>query len=229
MRSIQTTGIILNRINFGEADRILTVITPDNGKFSVIAKGVRKEKSKLAGGIELFSISNISFIRGKRDISTLVSTRLVTHYGEIVKDLDRTKLGFALLKAVDKSTEENCEAEYYEHLLTAFTLLNAKEVNLELLECWFYLRLLKLLGHEPNLRTDTMGGELIAGESYRFDQDNMAFFKHMDGQFSDKHIKAMRLLLRKDPSRLQKVSGLEEVGSQLNLLAKIMLAQFVQI
>lgn len=63
---IVTSGIVLNRINFGEADRILTVITPDQGKLSLIAKGVRKEKSKLAGGIELFSVSNISFIPPKK-------------------------------------------------------------------------------------------------------------------------------------------------------------------
>ena len=50
---IKTLAYVLRRTNYGEADRILNIITP-NGKISAIAKGARKEKSKLAGGIEMF-------------------------------------------------------------------------------------------------------------------------------------------------------------------------------
>ncbi|MEJ0073760.1 MAG: DNA repair protein RecO [Candidatus Saccharibacteria bacterium] len=84
-----TTGIVLTRVDYGEADRIITLITPDQGKLRLMAKGVRRIKSKLAGGIELFSVSNITFIRGRGDIGTLVSSRVLTHYGRIVSDLDR--------------------------------------------------------------------------------------------------------------------------------------------
>ena len=59
MNRISTRSIILTRINYAEADRIITFLTPSNGKVRAIAKGVRKAKSKLAGGIELFSISDI--------------------------------------------------------------------------------------------------------------------------------------------------------------------------
>jgi len=51
MKRINTHGIVLARTDFGEADRILTFLTPDNGKVKAIAKGVRKQKSKMAGGI----------------------------------------------------------------------------------------------------------------------------------------------------------------------------------
>ena len=49
----RTEAIILRRTNYGEADRVISLITPDRGKISGIAKGVRKPKSKLAGGLEL--------------------------------------------------------------------------------------------------------------------------------------------------------------------------------
>ena len=49
-RDKRTQAIVLRRTNYGEADRILQLLTPE-GKKSVMAKGVRKEKSKLAGGI----------------------------------------------------------------------------------------------------------------------------------------------------------------------------------
>lgn len=50
---LHTRAIVLRRTNYGETDRILNLLTPE-GKKSVLAKGVRREKSKLAGGIELF-------------------------------------------------------------------------------------------------------------------------------------------------------------------------------
>jgi len=53
MKITKTKAIVLRRTNYGEADRIIQFITPV-GKISAIAKGVRREKSRLAGGIELF-------------------------------------------------------------------------------------------------------------------------------------------------------------------------------
>lgn len=50
---LRTQAIVLRRTNYGESDRILNLLTPE-GKVSVIARGVRKEKSRLAGSIELF-------------------------------------------------------------------------------------------------------------------------------------------------------------------------------
>ena len=79
MNRYQTEGIILKRVDFKEADRIITFITPDKGKIGAIAKGVRKPKSKLAGGIELLTISDLGLIRGKGDLDQLISTRIKTH------------------------------------------------------------------------------------------------------------------------------------------------------
>ena len=56
MADLKTTAIVLKRVNYNESDRIVTFLTPE-GRFSTIAKGVRKEKSKLAGGIEMFCLS----------------------------------------------------------------------------------------------------------------------------------------------------------------------------
>lgn len=45
-----TDAIILTRTDYGEADRIITLLTPGHGKLRLIAKGVRRIRSKLAGG-----------------------------------------------------------------------------------------------------------------------------------------------------------------------------------
>ena len=73
MNSIVDQAVVLKRIDFGEADRIVTMLTAKNGKVSVIAKGTRRPKSKMAGGIELFTVNNITYINGKNELKTLVS------------------------------------------------------------------------------------------------------------------------------------------------------------
>jgi DNA repair protein RecO (recombination protein O) len=120
MQAINTQGIILTRTDFGEADRILHFLTPDRGKVSGIAKGVRKSKSKLAGGIELFSISELSFIVGKSDIYTIISARLVKHFDNIVKELDRTSTTYEAIRMLNKATEDSPEPAYFNILQSGF-------------------------------------------------------------------------------------------------------------
>lgn len=64
---LRTRAIVLRRTNYGESDRILNLLTPE-GKVAVLAKGVRKEKSRLAGGIELFSISDVVIHQGRSNL-----------------------------------------------------------------------------------------------------------------------------------------------------------------
>ena len=58
MKTYRTRAIVLRRTNYGEADRVVQLLTVE-GRRSVMARGVRKEKSKLAGGIELFAVSDV--------------------------------------------------------------------------------------------------------------------------------------------------------------------------
>lgn len=210
MKSINTQGIILSRTDFGEADRILTMLTPDQGKLRLMAKGVRKVKSKLAGGIELFSVSDIGFIRGRGEIGTLITTRLVKHYGNIVRDVSRTMLGYELIKRLNKVTEDEPEAEYFELLEQAFAALDDPAIDTTMIQAWFMARLLKLAGHMPNLQTEPGGHKLVADRQYEFSFDDMAFFQRPDGHFSSDHIKFLRVLFSgTEPHTLQKISGYE--------------------
>lgn len=219
MNQTVTTGIILARFNYGEADRIITVITPDHGKLKLMARGVRKVKSKLAGGVELFSVSSLTFIRGKNDISMLVSSRLQTHFGNIVTDYSRTMAAYDVLKFLNKTTQDSCEDDYYHLLLHALMALNNKDIDPLLTKCWFMANLLKLLGNMPNLQADIAGAKLVIDKNYSFDYQEMTFYPQNGGAFSTSHIKALRLLFKSDPTKLHVISGLQPVLPNLeNLL-----------
>lgn len=231
MKRLLTTGIILSRTDYGEADRILTVLTPDYGKLRVVARGVRKVKSKLAGGIELFSTSQLTFMPGKSEsgLGTLISTRLIKYYSRIVQDIDRVQLGYELIKLLNKATEDHPEAEYYHLLERAFAALDDPEIELELVRAWFQAQLLRQAGHTPNLHTDTAGAKLDADTAYTFDPEAMTFTPRTAGKYTAAHIKVLRLLFSgHPPADIAKVQGLDALLGTLAPLINTMLKSFVR-
>ena len=213
MKQLVTTAIILSRTDFGEADRILTVLTPEYGKLRLLAKGVRRVKSKLAGGIELFSISTVTFVKGRGEIGTLVSTRLDKHYAHIVEDLQRTMLGYDLIKKLNKVTEDEPEPEYFELLHQTFEALDEATIPLPLIRFWFSAQIQRLGGHTPNLQTDEAGRKLVADQLYDFDFDRMTFVANpLSGRFSANHIKFLRLIFAgNSPRALLQVQGMGQL------------------
>jgi DNA repair protein RecO (recombination protein O) len=229
VKQLQTTGIILRRTDYGEADRIVTMLTPEYGKLSLMAKGVRRVKSKLAGGIELFSVSDISFIQGRSEVSTLVSTRLITHYGNIAKHIDRTMLGYDLIKKLHKATEDSPEPEYFELLHHALEALDDPAIDTDLIQIWFLAQLLVLAGHTPNLVSTTDGKRLQAGVVYEFSHDDMTFVPRSDGHFTTDHIKFLRLCFGSTtPPVLQKIQRADELAADCLPLLRLANQEYIR-
>lgn len=194
MKHIITSGIILSRTDYGEADRIITVLTPEQGKLRLIARGVRKIKSRAAGGVELFSVSELTYMQGRGALGTLVSAHLKDHYGDIVQNIERVQLGYNLIKMLNKATEDELEIEYFLLLEQGFKALNTRAIPLKLVRLWFEAQLLRLSGHGPNLHTDVTGERLKVQAKYEFDFDAVSFRKNTQGRFMSEHIKVLRLL-----------------------------------
>lgn len=231
MNQLTTEGIILQRTDYGEADRILVMLTPDSGKVHLLAKGVRKVKSKLAGGIELFSVSHVTYIKSRKEhgLGTLVSTRLVKHYGNIVKDINRTMFGYELIKQLNKATEDQPEAGYFDILQSAFEALDDPTIDLKLINLWFIAQLLRIAGHSPNLQTDTAGQKLDATATYNFSFDDMAFAPGNHARFSANHIKFMRLGFGGYPPKvLQQVHGSDALREATEPLVNTMMQTYIQ-
>lgn len=227
MNQITTQAVVLARVDYQEADRILTLMTKDHGKISVLAKGVRRIKSRLAGGIELFSISEITYIESKKELHTLISARLETYYEKIVTNLDRTQFGYQVLKTVHKLTDTNAEDEYYTMLTLIFEQLNDFTVPLELIDGWFAMQLLELLGQAPNLQSDTNGERLKADQRYNFDFEAMSFVPYPNGVYAADHIKIMRLALTHPPQALLHIKGLGTLLPELSRLSKLLVKRYL--
>src|SRR4029078_1588209 len=75
----KSEAIIIRRSNLGEADKILTIFTPNFGKLRVVAKGIRKVTSRLAGHVALFARSQMLLAKG-RSLEIVTQSQLVDAY-----------------------------------------------------------------------------------------------------------------------------------------------------
>ena len=193
MNRLADEAIVLSRVDYGERDRILTLFCKNQGKVRALAKSVRSAKSKLAGGIELFSESQVSLVEGKSGLYVLTSSRLKQHFAGLVRDLDKTMLAYGLLKTIDKISEDSSGQDYYQILLASLKTLDDPKYPKELVQLWFSLQVLKLSGHAPNLDSDAAGNKLPQAESYAFDYDKQCFTPKESSNFTSGHIKLFRL------------------------------------
>lgn len=224
--SLTTRAIILRRTNYGEADRILTILTPEYGQQAVIARAVRREKSKLAGGIELFAVCELGLVRSSTNTDgmwTLTSSRIVTFYDQIMTDYDRLQFGYETVRQIANLSNAIAAPELYQVLDDVLAALNNLSVDLRLVKTWFYLHLARLRGGELNLWTDSNGMKLVEGANYSYDTVEGVFvYAENGGKFTTEVIKLLRLLDANSATllvRLNTING--EVICQALDLARI--------
>lgn len=208
---IRTKAIVLRRTNYGEADRILQLLTPDHGKVSAIAKGVRREKSKLAGGIELFARLDLTINLGKGDLGIVTGSRLEQFYGSILSDYDRLQFAYEAIKQMSKAAETLDEPAFFDLLDQVLASLDAESIPLPVVKTWFWLQLAILLGVGLNLSTDDKGMKLVEDATYDFDNQQSVLVFRENGKITSDHIKLLRLLSAQSPAVASKVEGVEKL------------------
>lgn len=204
---IRTMAVVLRRTNYGEADRILNLITPD-GKVSAMARGVRKARSKLAGGVEMFSLVEMNLHFGKGELATVTGARMVKYYKAILTDYQCMELMATILKKINVAADAADTAEYFKMTLECLEGLDAG-FNLMLVEGWFLLNLLKASGEEVNLYRDDKGEKLCADLRYNYDTRESAFSRDERGKFGADEIKMLRLMVTTPLEVVARVRGVE--------------------
>lgn len=212
----KTLAYVLRRTNYGEADRILNLITP-NGKISAIAKAARKEKSKLAGGIEMFSLIELNIHQGRGEIGVVTSARMLKYYDKLLADYARMELASFILKKINQAAEGSDSEELFKITDQSLAGLN-KGMDLKLVESWFLINLLKNMGEEINLYRDLDGDKLDANLHYDWDGIEQAFIKNEHGDFGANEIKLLRLM---STAGLTVVNRIKDIETMLPTIEKV--------
>lgn len=149
-RLYRTEAIILKRADFGEADRLLTFFTPYRGKLRAIAKGARKPSSRKSGHLELFSHTRLLLAKG-RNLDIITQAETVEPFLPLREDLLRTTYAYYAAELADRFTGDEDENRLlFDLLLAAFDRLGRAD-DLALAARYFELRLLALVGYQPQL------------------------------------------------------------------------------
>lgn len=215
---IKTNAIVIRRVKYEEADRILTLITPQ-GKIPVIAKSVRKEKSKLAGGIEMFCLSEVTIHACRNKLAILTSAKMKRFYQNLLTDFARMEAASEILKAINKASEFTDNAEFFD--LTQQSLAGLDDmVDIEVVMAWFYFNLARMTGEQVNLYYDTNGEKLREDCRYVWDSTERTLRESKNGRISANEIKMMRLMLSAKLGLMSRVKEASQMASELLYIAR---------
>lgn len=104
MPAVNCQGVILKRVNFGEADRIITSFTDRFGKISIVARGVRKVPSRRAPNMEVLNQVNLHLFKAKG--YSLTEAEAINTFERLKSDLTLATYAFHILELVDRLTAE---------------------------------------------------------------------------------------------------------------------------
>lgn len=143
-----TEGIVLHTSPLGEADRLLTVMTPNLGKLRVTARGVRKPTSKLGGHLDHLTRSSMTIARG-RNLDTITGADSRETFGDIKNNLYRLSQAIYLTELVDLINPlEAPNPESYTLFLNGLRILSTND-DLDLVVRYTELQILNVAGFLP--------------------------------------------------------------------------------
>jgi DNA repair protein RecO (recombination protein O) len=151
-RVYRTEGIVLRRQNLGEADRLTTVYTLNYGKLRLVAKGVRRLRSRKAGHLEPFTRVALLIARG-RELDIITQAEAIQDFLVFRDDLEQLGYASYLVEMMDRFTVEEGEENQsqYRLLLDSLEHLAKRKINPAAVILFFELRLLEIVGYRPEL------------------------------------------------------------------------------
>jgi DNA repair protein RecO (recombination protein O) len=101
----KTEALVIRHTNFGEADRILTVVTPQHGKIRLIAKGARKITSKMASAVDLLTRGQFVLATG-RELDVVTQAVVHERFDHVRDSLWHATAGYTVAEALERSLED---------------------------------------------------------------------------------------------------------------------------
>lgn len=143
-------AVVLRKLDYGEADRIYTLLTRDHGKVGAIARGVRRASSRLAPALELFGQVEVQLARG-RNLDVVTEAVRLPGQG-IAADVERTAHASLIAELADRVSDERHPVEG----LFELTALSLRELAVETeprrASAYFMVSALDVLGYAPQLQ-----------------------------------------------------------------------------
>ena len=159
-RLYRVSAVVIRLRNLGEADRIVTLFTRERGKLSAVAKGVKRSRSKLAGGLQLFCHSHVQLARG-RSLEVVTQVQSADVFYHVRENLDTYSHACYVAELLSLCTEEDAPDHFlFELLLGTLRGLNAG-ADAPTVARAFELKLMTRLGYGPETEVCVACGEAL--------------------------------------------------------------------
>lgn len=142
--------LILKTRNFGEADRVVVLLSEDTGKFEAVVKGARRQRSRFVGNTLPFNLIKALLLTGK-SLDTLSQVELIRSFSRLREDLVSLAYASYWVELIDGFLpERESVKEVFRFILAAFIVLEQAS-DQELVNLAFEARMLNYLGYQPQL------------------------------------------------------------------------------
>ena len=166
-KTYNTEGIVLKHMRLGEADRIITLYTPDRGKVRAVVKGARRAKSRKGGFLQPLTHVRVSIAEG-RSLDQVVEAETMASFRAVREDLGLVSIGMYLTDLVDGfSADGAVNPSEFRLLVDALGALESAE-RPEQLARYFETRLLGVAGFGPEVRQCVDSGEELSARDHVF-------------------------------------------------------------
>jgi len=226
----RTQGLVLKKIDRGEADRIFTIYTKDFGKLEILGKAIRKISSKLRSGADIFYLSEIEFIQGKA-YKTLTDAILIDKFENLRKNSLRLRIAYKISEILDGLIKgQEADENIWQLLNETFRKLSTPSLaasHLSLTYYYFLWNFLSILGYQPEIYQCAVCREKLKPEKL--------YFSHKDGgiicqnciakvksakELKPEIIKILRIIFKKDWRTLSKLKIDPQYINSLSSISK---------
>ena len=161
---LKTEAVVLRKVSQGDSSSIVSIFTPDYGKFSIIAKGVKSPKSKLNSRLETFNhIEVVFYRRSSCDVQMIKSADIIEVHSGIVEDIDSYMFASAVLELFLKLLPDNEKHEIlFKGILRILKLFNKSEENPKVLFVKFFLFFINEIGYGFQLEKCQISGHKLS-------------------------------------------------------------------
>jgi DNA repair protein RecO (recombination protein O) len=148
-RTYTSQGIILSKKNLGEADKIVVVFSKDFGKLSLVAKGIRRPKSRKRGHLEIFNLIKFQGVKGA-SMDIMTEAEVVEDFVGIRKSLNKITLAYYFCEVVNKiSNDSEANSEVFDLFLKSLQKIQKTNL-LKNLRFDFIHNILVMTGYHPD-------------------------------------------------------------------------------
>tara|TARA_B100000700_G_C15062854_1_gene867130 strand:+ start:8340 stop:9149 length:810 start_codon:yes stop_codon:yes gene_type:complete len=230
-RVVKTSAIVLGHRRLGDADRIVTMVTPQYGKVDAVAKGALRPKSKLAGHVEPLTLTEVSLAHG-RSLDIITQAQTLNAYLPIKSDLQKMSTAFYLLELTNRFLIEDVDARQIFELLDISLLRLSDRKKSQLVTRVFEFSLLRIIGVKPELMKCVITGEDVDADKcyWSVRQGGVIHAKASENVFDARLLESrvIRVLRAIEFLSFEEICRIK-IDPELSIMLETMMIEFIQI